>query len=147
MKFFLILPALIQQQLITNNDNYMKEIQMIKRFVTATQACLSHIMSTERVVSDLCDDILLYLDTMVEIDRLLLSLQWMPNDEEVNDNNNGDIAMEYLMTTTNEPITCTSGKKKQPNFVKSNSLGLLAAASTLSYNGGKGVGMESRKSN
>ena len=61
MKFFLILPALNQQRLL------------IKRFVSATQACLCHIMSTERVVSDLHDIILLYLDAMVEIDRLLLT--------------------------------------------------------------------------
>ena len=73
MKFFLILPALNQQQLITNNDKYMKEIRMIKRFGSATQACLCCIMLKERVVSDLHDVILLYLDTMVEIDHLLLT--------------------------------------------------------------------------
>ena len=73
MKFFLILLALNQQCLLTNNDKYKKEIQMIKRFVCATQACLCHIMSTERVVSDLHHVILLYLDTMVEIDHLLLT--------------------------------------------------------------------------
>ena len=58
MKFFLILPSLNQQWLIINNDKYIKEIQMIKRFVSSTQACLFHIMSTERVVSDLHDIIL-----------------------------------------------------------------------------------------
>ena len=46
---------------------------MIKRFVSATQACLCHIMSTERVVSDLQDIFLLYLDAMVEINGLLLN--------------------------------------------------------------------------
>ena len=59
MKFFLILPALNQQHLIINNEKYIKEIWMIKRFVSATQACLCRIMSTERVVSDLQDIILL----------------------------------------------------------------------------------------
>ena len=59
----------------------------------------------------------------------------MPNDEEVNNNDNGDIAMEDLMATTNEPTTSTIGKKRQPNFVKSNSLGLLVAVSTHSYHG------------
>ena len=73
MKLFLILPALNQQWLIINNEKYIKEIQMIKRFVSATQACLCRIMSTERVVSDLQDIILLYLDAMVEIDGLLLN--------------------------------------------------------------------------
>ena len=69
----LILPALNQQWHLSNNDKYVKEIRMIKRFVSATQACLCHISSTERVVSDLHDDILLYLDTMVEIDHFLLT--------------------------------------------------------------------------
>ena len=73
MTFFFILPALDQQWLITNNDTHKKESQRIKRFVSAKHACLCHIMSTERVVSDLCDVILLYLDTMVEIDCILLT--------------------------------------------------------------------------
>ena len=73
MKFFLILSALNQQQLIINNDKYIKEIWMIKRLVSATQACLCRIMSTERVVSDLHDIILLYLDAMVEFDQLLFT--------------------------------------------------------------------------
>ena len=75
MKFFLILPALDQQRLIINNEKYIKEIRMIKRFVSVTQACLCCIMSTERVVSDLQDIILLYLDTVVEIDGLLINPQ------------------------------------------------------------------------
>ena len=37
MKFFLILTALNQQQHIINNEKYIKEIWMIKRFVSATQ--------------------------------------------------------------------------------------------------------------
>ena len=73
MKFFMILPALNQQRLIINNSKYVKEIQIIKRFVSATQACFCCIMSTERVVSDLHDIILLYLDAMVEINHLLLT--------------------------------------------------------------------------
>ena len=73
MKFFLILRALNQQRLIINNEKYIKEIRMIKRFVTPTQACLCCIMSTERVVTDLQDILLLYMDAMVEIDDLLLN--------------------------------------------------------------------------
>ena len=124
MKFFLILPALNQQWLIINNDKYIKEIRMIKRFVSATQACLCCIMSTERVVSDLHDIILLYLDAMVEIDRSVLT----PHDIDEN-------TLEDLIAITNEPMTTTIGKKRQPNFVKSNSLGLLVAANTHSYHG------------
>ena len=135
MKFFLILPALNRQQLIINNEKYIKEIRMIKRFVSATQACLCHIMSTERVVSDLHDIILLYLDAMVEINGLLLNPRWMPDDKEFNNNDNDDNTMEDLTATTNKPMTTTVRKKREPNFVKSNSLGLLVAANTHSYHG------------
>ena len=135
MKFFLILPALNQQRLIINNDKYIKEIQMIKRFVSATQDYLCCIMSTERVVSDLHDIILLYLDAMVEIDHLLLTPCWMPDDEEFNSNDNDDNTMETLIANTNEPTTTTARKKRQPNFVKSISVGLLVVANTYSYHG------------
>ena len=123
MKFFLILPALNQQRLIINNEKYIKEIQMIKRFVSATQDCLCRIMSTERVVSDQHDIILLHLDAIVEIDHLFLTPQWMPDDEEFIDNDNDDNTMEDLIVITNKPTTTTVRKKRQPNFVKSNSLG------------------------
>ena len=127
MKFFLILPALNQQRL--------KEIRMIKRFVSATQACLCCIMSTERVVSYLQDIILLYLHAMVEIDGLLLNPHWMQDYEEFNNNDSDDHPMDYLTGNANEQITITIRKKRQPNFVKSNSLGLLVAAYTHSYHG------------
>ena len=90
MKFFLILPPLNQQRLIINNEKYIKEIWMIKRFVSITQVCLCRIMSTERVVSDLQDIILLYLDAMVEIDGLLLTPHWTQDDEEFNNNDSDD---------------------------------------------------------
>ena len=82
MKFFLILPALNQQCLIMNNKKYIKEIQMIKRLVLVTQACLCRIMSRERVVADLQEIILLYMDAMVEIDGLLLNPNWMQDNKE-----------------------------------------------------------------
>ena len=135
MKFFLILPALNQLRLIINNEKYIKEIRMIKRFVSATQACLCHIMSTERVVSDLHDIILLYVDAMVEIDHLLLTPQWMPDNEEFNNNDNDENTLKDLIAITNRPRTTTVRKKRQPNFVKSNSLGLLVAANTHCYHG------------
>ena len=118
MKFFLILPALNQQHLIINNEKYIKQIWMIKKFVSATQACLCCIMSTERVVSDLQDIILLYLDAMVEIDGLLLNPYWMQDDEEFNNNDNDDHPMEDLTGNANEQITIAVRKKRQPNFAK-----------------------------
>ena len=92
-------------------------------------------MSTERVVSDLHYIIQLYLDAMVEINRLLLTPRWMPDNEEFNNNDNDDNTLEDLIAITNEPMTTTVRKKKQPTFVKSNSLGLLVAANTHSYHG------------
>ena len=142
MKFFLILPALNQQRLITNNEKYIKEIWMIKRFVSATQACLCHIISTERVVSDLQDIILLYMDAMVEIDGFLLNPRWMQDDEEFNNNNHDDHPMEDLTGNANEQISTVVQKKRQPNYVKSNFLGLLVAANTHSYHGPTTVNWE-----
>ena len=118
MKFVLILPALNQQRLIMNNEKYIKEIQMIKRFVSVTQACLCCIMSTERVVADLQEIILLYMDAMVEIDGLLLNPHWMQDNEEFNNNDNDDNLMDYLTGNSDKQITTAIWKKRQPNFCK-----------------------------
>ena len=135
MKFFFILPALNQQCLIMNNKKYIKEIRMIKRFVSVTQACLCRIMSTERVVADLQEIILLYMDAMVEIDGLLLNPNWMQDNKEYNNNDNDDHHMDYMTGNSDEQITNAIRKKRSPNIVKSNSLGLLVAANTHSYHG------------
>ena len=124
MKFFLILPALNQQCLIMNNEKYIKEIWLIKRFVSITQACLCRIMSTERVVADLQEIILLYMDAMVEIDGLLLNPNWMQDNQEFNNSDNDDHHMDYMTGNSEELITNDIRKKRSPNFVKSNSLGL-----------------------
>ena len=86
-------------------------------------------------VSDIQDIILLYLVAMVEIDGLLLNPHWMQDDEEFNNNDKDDHPMDYLTGNANEQIITTIRKKRQPNFVKSNSLGLLVAANTHSYHG------------
>ena len=72
---------------------------------------------------------------MVEIDGLLLNPHWMQVDEEFNNNDSDDHPMDYLTGNANEQITTAIWKKRQPNFVKSNSLGLLVAANTHSYHG------------
>ena len=135
MKFFLILPAPNQQRLIMNNEKYIKETQMIMRFVSVTQACSCRIMSTERVVADLHEIILLYMDSMVEIDGLLLNPNWMQDNDESNNNDNDDHHMDYMTGNSDKQITTAIRKKRLPNFVKSNSLGLLVAANTHSYHG------------
>ena len=108
---------------------------MIKRFVSVTQACLCRIISTERVVADLQEIILLYMDAMVEIDGLLLNPNWMQDNQEFNNNDNDDHHMDYMTGNSEEQITNAIQKKRSPNFVKSNSLGLLVAANTHSYHG------------
>ena len=75
---------------------------MITRFVSGTQACLCRIMSTERVVADLQEIILLYMDAMVEVDGLLLNPNWMQDNKEFNNNENDDHPMEDLTATENE---------------------------------------------
>ena len=124
MKFFLILPALNQQRLIMNNEKYIKEIRMIKRFVSVTHACLCRIMSTERVVADLQEIILLYMDAMVEIDGLLLNPNWMQDNQEFNNNDNDGHHMDDMTGNSEEQITNAIRKERSPNSVKSNSLGL-----------------------
>ena len=59
----------------------------------------------------------------------------MPDDKEFNNNDNDDNTMEDLTATANKPTTTTVRKKRQPNFVQSNSLGLLVEANTHSYHG------------
>ena len=60
---------------------------MIQRFVSTTQACLCHLMSTKRIVPDLEETVLLYMDTMVELDRWILCL---PQDDSMLASNNQD---------------------------------------------------------
>ena len=59
----------------------------------------------------------------------------MPDDKELTNNDNDDNTMEDLTATANKPTTTTVWKKRQPNFVKSNFLGLLVVANTHSYHG------------
>ena len=72
---------------------------------------------------------------MVEIDGLLLNPHWMQVDEEFNNNDSDDHPMDYVTGNANDQITNAIRKKRLPNFVKSNSLGLLVGANTHSYHG------------
>ena len=145
MKFFLLLPALHKERLEVKNINYKKEFCMIQRFVSTTQACLCHLMSTKRIVPDLEETILLYMDTMVELDRWILCL---PQDDSMlgsNDQDPDDVEPMNVDISDNLPdlpakhvapvcnVTRMKTKKKSsrmklPKIVKSNSLGMLAAA-------------------
>ena len=125
---------------------------MIQRFVSTTQACLCRLMSTRRTVPDLEETILLYMDTMVELDRWILCL---PQDDSMlgsNDQDSDDVEPMNVDISDNLPdlpakhvasvrnITRLKTKKKSsrmklPNFVKSNSLGMLAAAQSHIFHG------------
>ena len=59
----------------------------------------------------------------------------MQDDKEFNNNDHDDHPMEDLTGNANEQISTVVQKKRQPNFVKSNSLGLLVVANTHSYHG------------
>ena len=152
MKFFLLLPALHKERLEVKNINYKKEFRMIQRFVSTTQACLCRLMSTKRIVPDLEETILLYMDTMVELDRWI---QCLPQDDSMlgsNDQDPDDVEPMNVDISDNLPdlpakrvapvcnVTRMKTKKKSsrmklPNFVKSNSLGMLAAAQSHIFHG------------
>ena len=125
---------------------------MIQRFVSTTQACLCCLMSTKRIVPDLEETVLLYMDTMVELDRWTLHL---PQDDSVlasNDQDPDDVELTNVDIHKNlqalpakcvapvSNVTRTMTKKessqmKLPNFVKSNSLGMLGAAQSHIFHG------------
>ena len=152
MKFFLLLPALHKERLEVKNINYKKEFRMIQRCVSTTQACLCYLMSTRRIVPDLEETILLYMDTMVILDRWILCL---PQDDSMlgsNDQDSDDVEPMNVDISDNLPdlpakrvasvcnITRLKTKKlssrmKLPNFVKSNSLGMVAAAQSHIFHG------------
>ena len=109
-------------------------------------------MSMKRIVPDLEETVLLYMDTMVELDRWILHL---PQDDSVlasNDQDPDDVELTNVDIHKNLPdlpakcvapvsnVTRTMTKKKSsrmklPNVVKSNSLGMLAAPQSHNFHG------------
>ena len=135
IKFFLLLPALHQKRLESKYDNYRDDVRMLLRFGAAMQACIARLMSTKRVVPDMSRTIWLYMDTMVEMDRWLLN---QPDpDEEDDEAVSGDAPPSAPVSDAASPESTDdgTGKKKQPNFVKPNSLTLLSAAESHLYHG------------
>ena len=125
---------------------------MIQRIVSTTQACLCCLMSTKRIVTDLEETILLYMDTVVELDRWILCLQQDDSMLGSNDQDPGDVEPMNVDISDNLPdlpakrvapvcnVTRMRTKKKSsqmklPNFVKANSLGMLAADQSHIFHG------------
>ena len=111
MKFFFLLPALHRPRLFEKYPTYQKDLRMLLRFVSATQSCITSLMSSNRNVTNLDSIIHIYLDTMVELDRFFM--QSTGNNEQPG---------------SQSSLAIRGRKKKMPNFVKANSLGILSAA-------------------
>lgn len=114
-KFFITIPAITKCKLMLQSDiDFILEYRTILRFITAASASISQIMSSKAIVKDMDCFIKIYMDCMVEMDSNILKFTasetffWENDKEEGND----------------KPVK----KKKNPNFVKGNSLGILAVA-------------------
>lgn len=70
-KLFLLLPAIHQSKRV-GGDEFDAEVKMVLRFTMAAHACMSRLMSEDRIVPDMEHVIMLYLDTMVEMDRWII---------------------------------------------------------------------------
>jgi hypothetical protein len=106
-KFMITLPAITKSKLMKVLDNdFILEYRSIQRFITSAHASISRIMSTKEYVKDMDCLIKIYMDCMVEIDRNILKI----------------INKKGKETNSNKK------KKINPNFVKSNSLGILSVA-------------------
>ena len=109
-KFFICLPAISKCRSMNQlNEDFIIEYRAILRFITSGNAAISRIMSSKIEVKDMDCLIKIYMDCMVEIDSDILNYVTSDTYFWENDQNND-----------NELV-----RKKKPNFVKSNSLGIF----------------------
>ena len=71
-RFFMLLPA-VRNANKKNDPQFEKELRMVWRFTDAAHTFLARMMSDEREVKDIEHIILLFLDTMVEMDEWILN--------------------------------------------------------------------------
>ena len=135
-KFFATLPAIHSSKHAGSNPQYDAEIGMIIRFASPCLSALSRIMSENRGTGDMDAVIKIYMGSMVELDRWIMSAKLAEDfGDEASAGTNVTPATIPLPSTDDANITGTTskrkrtgfGKKKEPNFCKSNSLGILAA--------------------
>ena len=100
-KFFLSLPSVSNNQLLTNTE-YKAEWMEVVRFVHAMSMSFSRIMTNQQLIPNLNEYIMLYLDYMVVVDKILAN---------------------------------SDRQKKNPNYLKSNSLGILSCAEAHEHMG------------
>ena len=167
-KYFFTLPAIQscrQSTAAANKEVFLCERKVLQRFVVAAVACICHIMSDNRSSQGMSEIIKIYLDTMVEMDDVLLKNntiaeaedeqdigedddQIVNNDINHDDNEHtggdGNTAQRRISSTTTARGRRGAAEKQirrpkvttqKPNFVKSNSLGLMAAAEAHAYFG------------
>jgi hypothetical protein len=73
-KFWFIMPNILNCKQMKNKDKqaeFIKDLRMIHRFASSAQAAISCIMSVARFVPNMELVIKIYMDSMVEIDRLI----------------------------------------------------------------------------
>jgi len=129
-KFWFLLPAIQESKFMKdpNNVGFKKEVQIVLRFNIAAMAAMGRVMSTNRVVEDMDRVMKLYLDAMVEMDRMLLKLPTPGEDEE-------EAQEEGVSAAQEEGVSTSRGKKKNPTFTKSISLGTMAFSKYHEYAG------------
>ena len=93
-RFIIAIPSICNDRLF-HSPTYKEEWNTVSKFMTSMTMCLGRIMTNQKTIPDMEDYIHLYMDYMVEVDRILASVD---------------------------------RQKKNPNFVKSNSLGILSCA-------------------
>jgi hypothetical protein len=126
-KFFATLPAILKSKHAGRNATYDSEVQMMLRFASSGLAALSRVMSEKRGIDDMDEVVKIYLDSMVEVDRWISSES---RDDEEQDHPGGAVQGDSTTPSgaTPPPKKRGPGKQKEPNFCKSNSLGILSAA-------------------
>jgi hypothetical protein len=135
-KFFYTLPAINQCKLMKQNDiAFESEYRVILRFISASHASLSRIMSTNYNEDDMESLISIYMDSMVEMDTIILNNINETQDSVVIEGSintsldgNNEAAVNNPPVNTNINVNRKKGTKSNPNFVKSNSLGILSVA-------------------
>jgi hypothetical protein len=125
-KFFYAMASLTKCKHV-GKKNFDAELRIVHRFVAAQGACLCRLMSGDPSSDGISDLIKIYLDTMVEMDRLLITLK---PDAAIST----DHADQVAAANPNKKKT-RKARKAAPNFVKANSLGLMAAADAHAFFG------------
>ena len=148
-KYFFTLPSIQTSRRHAANELFVRERRVAQRFVAASIACISRIMSAKRSNDGMSTIIKIYMDTMVEMDDVLSTkapggqVEGRNDSEEGNDDDDNGVNNRTMGQPTVTSSPAVKGKRKRRkgstmgnfNFVKSNSLGLIAAAEAHEYFG------------